>query len=53
MEYGTAVIIGPGSYAHFPAGEVMRRQAAGIAPPWPDQAVRTGRATPEVSKPSV
>jgi quercetin dioxygenase-like cupin family protein len=25
-------VIGPGSYAHFPAGEVMRHQAAGTAP---------------------
>ena len=25
-------VIGPGSYAHFPAGEVMRHQAAGEGP---------------------
>ena len=25
-------VIGPGSYAHFPAGQVMRHQAAGDAP---------------------
>jgi len=25
-------VIGPGSYAHFPAGQVMRYQAAGAAP---------------------
>ena len=25
-------VIGPGSYAHFPAGEVMRHQAAGDGP---------------------
>jgi quercetin dioxygenase-like cupin family protein len=25
-------VIGPGSYAHFPAGEVMRHQAAGVVP---------------------
>jgi quercetin dioxygenase-like cupin family protein len=25
-------VIGPGSYAHFPAGEVMRHQAAGDCP---------------------
>ena len=25
-------VVGPGSYAHFPAGQVMRHQAAGDAP---------------------
>jgi quercetin dioxygenase-like cupin family protein len=25
-------VVGPGSYAHFPAGQVMRHQAAGHAP---------------------